>query len=118
MYTDEDLNSAIKEGIFSAESVERFRATVSEEKSTPSADEENFRLVGGFNEIFVVIACCLLLFSSFWALNSVTGNRSIGLVSFTTLSWLLAEFFVLKRKMALPAIVLLLSFIGGLFYPI
>jgi hypothetical protein len=115
MYTDEDLNFAVKEGVFSAESVAKFRALLTEQKNAPSADEENFRLISGFNDIFVVIACTLLLFSSLWVLKSVTDNYSLGLIAFTILSWCLAEFFVLKRKMALPAIVLLLSFIGGQF---
>ena len=115
MYTDEDLDFAEKEGVFSAESVAKFRVLLSEQKNAPSADEENFRLISGFNDIFVVIACTLLLFSSLWAFKSVTENDSLGLITFTILSWFLAEFFVLKRKMALPAIVLLLSFIGGLF---
>ena len=39
----------------------------------------------------------------------------LGLVTFAALSWALAEFFVLKRKMAFPAIMLLLAFIGGVF---
>ncbi len=115
MYTDEDLNFAVREGVFSAESVEEFRTLLSEQKNAPSVDEENFRLISGFNDVFVVIACMLLLFSSLWVLKSATGNDSLGLIPFTILSWCLAEFFVLKRKMALPAIVLLLSFIGGLF---
>ncbi len=115
MYTDEDLNFAVKEGVFSTESVEEFRRVFSEQKNSPSVDEENFRLISGFNDIFIVIACMLLLFSSIWVLQSLTGNVSLGLVIFTILSWLLAEFFVLKRKMALPAIALLLSFVGGLY---
>ena len=115
MYTDEDLNFAVREGVFSAKSVEEFRTVLSEQKNSPSVDEENFRLISGFNDIFVVIACMLLLFSSSWVLKSATGNDSFGLITFTILSWLLAEFFVLKRKMALPAIVLLLLFIGGSF---
>ncbi|MBB1487331.1 hypothetical protein [Oceanospirillum sediminis] len=115
MYTDKDLDYAIKQGIFSAESVEQFRTLLSEQKHAPSVDEENFRLISGFNDIFVVIACMLLLFSSLWVLNSFTGSDTLGLITFTMLSWALAEFFVLNRKMAFPGIVLLLSFIGGVF---
>lgn len=115
MYTDEDLNFAVKEKIFSAESVEAFRTAVSTSKNSPSVDEENFRLIGGFNDIFIVIACSLLLFSSLWVIKSIAGSESLGLLGFTVLSWGLAEFFVLKRKMALPAIVLLLAFVGAVF---
>jgi len=68
MYSDEDLNLAVKSGIFPQASVDDFRKSVSLLKNAPSADEENFRLIGGFNDIFVVIACALLLFSSVFGL--------------------------------------------------
>ncbi len=113
MYTDEDLNLAVKKGIFSTGSVEEFRHLIESSNHSPSVDEENFRLVGGFNDIFIVIACALLLFSSLWVLNSF--DSSVGYFVFSALSWGLAEIFVLKRKMALPAIMLLLAFIGGIF---
>jgi hypothetical protein len=113
MYTDEDLNLAVKNGIFTKSSVDEFRESISLLKSSPSVDEENFRLIGGFNDIFVVIACCLLLFSSIFVLKPI--NEILGFVSFIVLSWGLSEFFVLKRKMSLPAILLLVSFVGGVF---
>ncbi|MFT5085352.1 MAG: hypothetical protein ACI9Y1_003411 [Lentisphaeria bacterium] len=115
MYTEEDLNLAVEKGVFSTTAVDEFRDLLSTSRHSPSVDEENFKLIGGFNDIFVVIACFLLLFSSAWALNSIAESKSIGLLVFTVLSWLLSEFFVLKRKMALPAIALLLTFVGGAF---
>jgi hypothetical protein len=113
MYTDEDLNLAVEKKIFSADSVQEFRSMMSSSSNTPAADEENFRLVGGFNDIFIVIACALLLFSSLWVMSSI--SEVLGYLVFAGLSWGLAEVFVLKRKMALPAIVLLLAFVGGVF---
>ena len=88
-----------------------FRDLLSQSTSLPAVDEENFKLIGGFNDIFIVIACGLLLFSSFSVLEAA--NTSLGYLVFLLLSWALAEFFVLKRKMALPAIMLLLAFVGG-----
>ncbi|MFL0803396.1 MAG: hypothetical protein K6L81_06735 [Agarilytica sp.] len=114
MYTNEDLNYAIDQGIFSKESVDEFRETLESAKRTHFVDEENFKLVNSFNDIFVVIACGLLLFSALWAVKTI--NEDLGLLVFTVLSWGLAEFFILKRKMALPAIALLLSFVGGTFF--
>jgi hypothetical protein len=43
-------------------------------KNTNQVDEENFKLIGSFNDIFVVIACLLLLFSSGWVLNTIQNN--------------------------------------------
>ena len=113
MYTDEDLNSAVDKGIFTASSVDEFRRDQLLTKHVTIADEENIRLIGGFNDIFIVIACALLLFSSLWAVKTI--DPRLGLATFAVLSWALAEFFVLKRKMAFPAIMLLLAFIGGVF---
>jgi len=113
MYTDEDLDKAVSRGVFTPESISIFREQWSEDKQTVSADEENFRLISGFNDIFVVIACLLLLFSSWWVFRSL--GESVALGIFVVLSWGLAEFFVRKRKLALPAIVLLSSFVIGVF---
>ncbi|MBJ7539355.1 hypothetical protein [Marinomonas transparens] len=113
MYTDEDLNTAIEKGIFTKSSVVEFRRLIAGLNGSPSVDEENFKLVGGFNDIFVVIACGLLLVSAFWVFQAV--YDSLGLAVFAMLSWVLAEFFVRKRKMALPAIALLLAFVGSVF---
>ena len=115
MYTEEDLNLAVEKGVFSKIAVDEFRILLATSRQSASVDEENFKLISGFNDIFVVIACSLLLFSSAWAVNSIAESKSIGLLVFTVLSWLLSEFFVLKRKMALSAIALLLMFVGGAF---
>lgn len=113
MYTDEDLQQAVDEGIFSATSVERFREFIARRNHAPAADEEDFRLLTSFNDIFVVIACLLLLVSVSWVLQGIHGALATGVVAI--LSWSLAEFFVLRRKMALPAIVLLVSFVANVF---
>ena len=72
-------------------------------------DEEQFRLITGFNDIFVVIAIVL----GYVALTSL-GSRFGGLMV-AAVSWGLAEFFTRQRRMALPSIVLLLGFAIGLF---
>lgn len=114
MYTDEDLNRAVDKGIFSGDAVTEFRDYVGALKSTHSVDEENFSLVTSFNDIFVVIACALLLGSAAWVTSAI--HLSWGMITLAGLSWGLAEFFVRKRKMALPAIALLLSFVGSVFF--
>ena len=66
MYTEEDLNAAVQAGAISADAADAFRSHVAASRHTPVADEEYFRLVTGFNDIFVVIACALLLVSVTW----------------------------------------------------
>jgi len=113
MYTNEDLNNAVKQGIFSKDSVSAFRNYQAKTKNSTIADEENFRLISGFNDIFVVIASGLLVFSLLYILKPI--NATLAYAVFTVSTWLLAEFFVRKRKMALPAVLLLLAFMGGSF---
>lgn len=113
MYTDEDLDNAVEKGIFSETSVAEFRSSIAEATSSPVADEENFRLIASFNDVFVVIACILLLVSSAWVVSGFHPALAMAVVAM--LSWVLAELFVRKRNMALPAIVLLMTFVGSVF---
>ncbi|MBM3117090.1 hypothetical protein [Jeongeupia naejangsanensis] len=113
MYTDDDLNDAVSAGVLSHDTATAFRDHVAARRQTPVADEEQFRLITGFNDIFVVIACVLLLVSVSWIGGTVT--PVLGSLASAATAWGLAEFFVRKRRMALPAIVLLLAFAGSVF---
>lgn len=113
MYSDEDLDAAVAAGALSAESVAAFRAHVGQLRATPAVDEEHFRLVSSFNDIFVAIAGTLVLVAVGWIAESI-GYRLIG-ASVAVTAWGLAEFFTRKRRMALPSILFLLAFAGGVF---
>lgn len=113
MYTDEDLNTAVDSGVFTQQAVDNFRKQVAQLRNTVAVDEENFRLISGFNDVFVVIASGLLLASIAWL--GVKISPVAGALALSAASWGLSEFFVLRRRMALPAIALLLTFLGGIF---
>lgn len=111
MYTEEDIASAVDAGILSHETAQAFRAHVADLRQGPAVDEEHFRLITGFNDIFVVIASLLLLVS----VGGIAGVLAewIGAAAVAAVAWLLAEFFTRQRRMALPSIVLLLAFVGS-----
>lgn len=111
MYTNEDLQSAVDAGVLSQASVDAFRAHMAQQQATTLVDEEQFRLISGFNDIFVVIACVLLLLAVGWIGHGF--SLPLAGVAVAACAWGLAEFFVRKRHMALPAIVLLGAFVGG-----
>jgi hypothetical protein len=113
MYSDDDLEQAVDKEIFSRGAVAQFRDFIAERDNTHAADEEDFRLITSFNDIFVVIACLLLLLSAGWVIQGTSAALSAAVVA--ALSWGLAEFFVRKRKMALPAVVLLVTFVANVF---
>ena len=112
MYTDEDLSQAVKNGILKQEAVDKFRLFISQQKNTQSADEENFRLITGFNDIFVSISAFILMMSIGWLFGQadLIGSILRPLV-IAILAWLLSLFFILKRRLALPALLFLVSFV-------
>ena len=114
MYTDEDIASAVAAGVLTEDTVTALRAHVDQIRRSSAADDERFRLIAGFNDIFVVVACVLLLA----ALARIVGAATpwLGALAVAAAAWGLAEFFVRRRRMALPAIVLLLAFEGALFF--
>jgi len=114
MFSNDDLDRAVKADIFDSQSVEKFRQWIAQEQQLSTADRESFRLLDNFNDIFVVIASGLLLASAAWVTWGHRGVDSALVVGF--LSWGLAEIFVLRRRMALPAIVLLITFLGSFFF--
>lgn len=112
MYSNEEIDSAVTAGVITAQSATDFRDYIDNQRAVPVADEEQFRLVSGFNDIFVVIACLLLLVSITWIGESI--SLLAGALVQSVTAWGLAEYFTRQRRMALPSIVLMLAFVGGI----
>lgn len=119
MYSESDLEAAVAAGAITPEAAAAFRNHVAQRSHSPAVDEEHFRLITGFNDIFVAIAAAILLFAVGWIGNAVGPNIDgdgpspfAGLFVAAT-AWGLAEFFTKKRRMALPSILLLFAFSGG-----
>jgi hypothetical protein len=119
MYSQDDLNSAVAAGAISAEAADALRMHVATQRDAVPADAEHFRLITGFNDIFVSIGVVIMLVAmaaigdAIWSNNNAPSPASGVLVAGT--AWMLAEFFTAKRRMALPSIILLLAFVGGVF---
>jgi hypothetical protein len=123
MYSQQELDDAVAAGAISADAADALRQYVAGQRVAAIPDEEQFRLITGFNDIFVSIAAAILLFAVGW-IGQWVGQRS-GLAidgdgpSFLAplfvgvTSWALALFFTARRRMALPSILLLLGFVGG-----
>ncbi|HEY0411731.1 MAG TPA: hypothetical protein VGD66_01150 [Allosphingosinicella sp.] len=119
MYSDSDLEAAVAAGAVSPEAAAALRDYVAGRSALPAVDEEHFRLITGFNDIFVAIAAAILLFALGWIGSTIgpridfDGPSPIGGLLVAAAGWGLAEFFTRKRRMALPSILLLLAFVGG-----
>ncbi|MEO8454704.1 MAG: hypothetical protein ABI454_06060 [Sphingomicrobium sp.] len=125
MYSQQDLDDAVASGVISAEAADALRGHIERQHSMPIADEEQFRLITGFNDIFVSIAAAILLFAVGWIgqwigqsaglIIDADGPSPLAPLAVAATAWPLAMFFTGKRRMALPSILLLLAFVGGVF---
>lgn len=122
MYSESDIDGAVEAGALSAEAAASFRSHVAALRSMPAVDEESFRLLTGFNDIFVSIAAVLMLVAMGWIGNMIRLFTPEGAPSpfagfaVAAAAWLLAEYFTRQRRMALPSIILLLAFAGGILF--
>src|SRR5678816_2470407 len=121
MYSQNDLDEAVASGAVSADSANALRAFIDQQRATPAVDEEQFRLITGFNDIFVSIAAAILLFAVGWIGQWIGQSAGLAVdrdgpsflapLAVAATSWCLALFFTAKRRMALPSILLLLAFV-------
>lgn len=114
MYSETDIENAVSAGVITRDAAEALRAHVSSLRAAPAVDEEQFRLLTGFNDIFVAIAGVLLLVGLAWAGGDLV-HPALGGALVAAASWGLSEYFTRVRRMALPSIVFLLAFVGGVF---
>ncbi len=108
------LERAIAQGVVTSQQAEMLRYL---ERTRPAAtapadtkDDENFRFINGFSDIFVTIGLALFLGALSCSFHGLGGSVAVAVAS-----WLLAEYFTRKRRMALPSIVLLLVFAASVF---
>jgi len=122
MYSQTDIDEAVAAGALSAGSADALRRFVDQSRAAPIVDDEQFRLITGFNDIFVSIAAAILLFAVGWIGQSIGDALHLGMpegpsplapAAVAATAWGLAIFFTGRRRMALPSILLLLAFVGG-----
>ena len=122
MYSQNDLDEAVAAGAITADAASALRAFVETQRHTPVVDEEQFRLITGFNDIFVSIAAAILLVAVGWIGQQLGpqvgdgGPSPLAGALVAAVAWGLALFFTAKRRMALPSILLLLAFVGGVLF--
>lgn len=115
LISDAVLAKAVAQGLVTdgqasaLRSLARDEAALGPEPRRPVFEEERFRFVSGFADIFVTLGIVLFLGAG----GYLVGLRAGALAAATAAavaSWGLAEVFSRKRRMALPSIVLLLCF--------
>jgi hypothetical protein len=99
-----ELEAAVAKGVLDRNAADSFTEFLIQNRNEAASDpdEERLRLITGFNDIFVTIGIALFLGALFYF------TASIGVA---VASWGLAEVFTKRKRMALPSIVLLVTFV-------
>ena len=105
------IDAAVADGVLDAQQAERLLAFLRSRAARTDRrdpDDERFRLVGGFNDIFVTIGIGLVFAPLAFLFGSSVAFPFIGAI----VAWVLAEIFTRQRRMALPSIALAIGFAG------
>lgn len=115
MISEEVLAKAVGQGLVTdgqasaLRSLAREEAALGPEPRRPVFEEERFRFVSGFADIFVTLGVVLFLGAGGYLVGSAAGGLASAAAA-AVAAWGLAEVFSRRRRMALPSIVLLLCF--------
>jgi hypothetical protein len=113
----QQVEAALRAGVITRDQADRliadFAAAAPAQATPPPADaeDEKFRILGGFNDIFVAIGVALL----YGALLVLAGSIAPFLLSVigAAAAWLLSEVFSRRMRLALPSIMLAKLFATG-----
>jgi hypothetical protein len=120
MISDEHLKTAISEGVITDEQAARLRAIATRADAPSYAvtfpvadpDDERFRLIGGFNDVFVTIGVALLVSALIALSSALAAGLAFSIIGLLA-AWALAEVFSRRMRLALPSIALAIMFAGA-----
>lgn len=122
MYSQSDIEDAVEAGALDAGQAARFRSHVAERRGQSTVDEEYFRFIVGFNDIFIAITCLLVIVAAGW-LGSLLpphiggyGPSPFIAIFPAAAAWGLSELFAVRRRTALASIILVIGFAYSLFF--
>src|SRR5690606_7265276 len=115
IFSERTLALAVERGLLSPEQAASLRElAVDAPVAGETQDDERLRFISGFGDIFVTIGLALFLGALGYFCQAQLGLVGIA-AGVAATSWALAEFFTRKRRMALPSIVLLITYAGMVF---
>jgi hypothetical protein len=114
MQEETDLDAAVAQGTISAEQAAALREMAAQrerERAAAPGEEERFRFLRGFNDVFFTIGVVLLLIGARYFMPP----GAAGHLAMAALVWLLAELIVRRFRLVLPGILLAGLFVLEIF---
>lgn len=128
MYSQTDINDAVAGGALTQDQANSLRRFVAVRNGAPTGDEEYVRILLGFNDVFVTIACGFVLVAVAWlgtliplsirgmGMGPIPIQSPFSALFVAAASWGLAELFTKKRHTALPSLLLTVAFAWGVSF--
>ena len=111
MISIETLESAVANGVITADQRDRLYAIERGSAETDEGAEENLRLIGGGNDLFVTVGIVLLTAGFYFVLSTTIPGQPLLIAGLLAVfSWVVAEFVTRQRRMKLSSTVLSLVF--------
>lgn len=117
MISAETLDAAVAGGVITSVQRDRLLALESSAASdaeAPEATEENLRLIGGGNDLFVTVGAVLLMAGFYFVLNTLLAGRTLPVAAaLAVVLWVVAEIVTRQHRMKLSSTVLSLFFMAA-----
>jgi hypothetical protein len=119
MISTQTLDHAVSTGLLSAAQRDRLvdleRTGIPDVEDEAGADDENLRLIGGGNDLFVTVGVILLTAGAYFVLTTVLPGNTLWIAGLlAAFSWLVAEVVTRQHRMKLSSTVLSLVFITAI----
>ena len=115
----DDLKSAVEAGVIDAAQAEKLRAMratsvlAPADANEPLADEEHFRFLNGFNDVFLTIGVLLVAGALIFAATPQFSGSVLGVMTLAAaIFWLLSEILVRRLRAVLPGMTLSILFVA------
>lgn len=110
--TEQHLDTAVSRDIIDADQRTALLALAASDDLAKSApEEEQFRFISGFNDIFLAIGVALFIAAAMMAAN-LFGYNTVSLVACAIGMWLISEILTARLRRAIPSMLAAGAFVG------
>lgn len=114
MIESEDVEAAVSGGVITRTQADAIAELARSRRGAgvgyTSGEEGRFRLLGGFNDVFLLIGVALFV-GGLLAAIFLSGNISLASAAAAGIVWLLAELLTARMRLTLPSILLAAAFV-------
>ncbi len=109
--TEQHLDTAVSRDIIDADQRAALLALAAGDALRTAPEEEHFRFISGFNDIFLAIGVALFIAAAMMAAN-LFGFRAVSLAVAAAAMWLVSEVLTARLRRAIPSMLAASAFVG------